>query len=434
MKPKYRLKLTNADFVSQPIMLTPPRAYENQSQIPDYVIPQLDLALEPHIRFGFQRRLKEELTVRDPAQAHPDDLLPEELPPPGKAHAAVQTEAHTALPKLDARAMARIAEDRERRFRSLQSAALGNRMQRLARKPLPRAAIKVVEGGRFDASLIEDRDYDLSEVVGMGSRFRLRLVPWSGGALRPVVADDNSLILVLGGRSRDKTWIDEVVEPATSQCHSAVPRLARTVEGIVNDTPPTLVGGVGATFNEVPIPSGPGQSAILDALVFFQLFSTLAMKRLVGYGNCLLQTFCTAAFDALNAEKQVFLLLYPDAPYPCDTGIFSAATFELGGPHCHTLAGLPDRHQAGTWSILTSLGNFAPLHGGHIILWDLGLVSLDLEFAARASQDEHAAREVRRADAHEEILETFPLEEDLAQGATPHAFSGTWDPSTEMLF
>ncbi|KAJ7678252.1 hypothetical protein DFH06DRAFT_934933, partial [Mycena polygramma] len=53
--------------------------------------------------------------------------------------------------------------------------------------------------------------------------------------------------------------------------------------------------------------------------------------------------------------------------------VFSAATFELGGPH-YQASSRPDRHDSTTWSVLTALGDYAPLHGGHLIVWDLGLV------------------------------------------------------------
>ncbi|KAJ7715175.1 hypothetical protein DFH07DRAFT_686904, partial [Mycena maculata] len=57
------------------------------------------------------------------------------------------------------------------------------------------------------------------------------------------------------------------------------------------------------------------------------------------------------------------------------SSVFSAATFELGGPHIRApTSGLPDRYQPNTWSILTALGVYGALHGGHIILWDFGLV------------------------------------------------------------
>ncbi|KAJ7226775.1 hypothetical protein GGX14DRAFT_333837, partial [Mycena pura] len=55
--------------------------------------------------------------------------------------------------------------------------------------------------------------------------------------------------------------------------------------------------------------------------------------------------------------------------------VFSAAAFELGGSHGRTsVSGIPDRHDAGTWSVLTALGTYAPFRGGHAIFWDLGLV------------------------------------------------------------
>jgi hypothetical protein len=66
---------------------------------------------------------------------------------------------------------------------------------------------------------------------------------------------------------------------------------------------PTLTGGVGSSFNEPPVSfeisfrpeslifvsfvqaAAPAYGRVLNTLVFFQLFSTLAMKRLIGYGN-----------------------------------------------------------------------------------------------------------------------------------------------------
>ncbi|KAJ6480183.1 hypothetical protein C8R45DRAFT_783169, partial [Mycena sanguinolenta] len=58
-----------------------------------------------------------------------------------------------------------------------------------------------------------------------------------------------------------------------------------------------------------------------------------------------------------------------------DSSVFSAATFEFGGPHRRTTSlGDPDCYHAATWSVLTSLGKYVPMLGGHIIFWDLGLV------------------------------------------------------------
>jgi hypothetical protein len=90
----------------------------------------------------------------------------------------------------------------------------------------------------------------------------------------------------------------------------------------------------------------------------------------------LLEHYCPTAFSALKAEKAEFLTHDARALYPSDSSVFSAATFEFGGPHCRTVleTGEPDHFQAAQWSILTALGKYAPMRGSHVILWELGLV------------------------------------------------------------
>jgi len=140
-----------------------------------------------------------------------------------------------------------------------------------------------------------------------------------------------------------------------------------------------------------PDRSSPQTPRVLDVLSFFQLFSCLAMERIVAYANCefallcyglltddaegLLQMYCTAAFLSLQAQKNSFLEYDPLALYPSKASVFSAATFELGGSHGRTSdSGILECYDTGTWSILTALGTYAPFRGGHAIFWDLGLV------------------------------------------------------------
>jgi hypothetical protein len=140
----------------------------------------IDSGLEPHIKFGFQRRLKEELTDRDPPQPYPGDPLPEEIR--SSAHTSVRkSRGLRTLPRRrQEQEQARLAVQRTMRFRAIQSEALRRRLVTLSRSPTSRAAIKVANGGRFDAALIEDRDYELNEVIGAESLFKLRLVTWGG--------------------------------------------------------------------------------------------------------------------------------------------------------------------------------------------------------------------------------------------------------------
>ncbi|KAJ7716048.1 hypothetical protein DFH07DRAFT_974010 [Mycena maculata] len=260
-----------------PIASSPPA----RPTVPDYVIPSLDTALEPHLKFNFERRLHEELALRDPAQPFLGDPLPEELlpaPRPGYADVGVQA-GPTVVQVLSAHAKLRQkachAAQRIERFRAVQAATLACRHAALSVTPGRRAALKVRRGGAFDAGLIEDCEYALHEVVGMQSRFHFRLVPWGGGSPRPVFASDNSLVLLLGGCPRNPGWMKNVVEPATQQCDIAAPSVWRSEAEIASNTSPVLSGGVGVTFNEDVAPSSRG--VLLNMIVFFQLFSTLVL-------------------------------------------------------------------------------------------------------------------------------------------------------------
>ncbi|KAJ7694249.1 hypothetical protein B0H17DRAFT_1199496 [Mycena rosella] len=452
----HRINVLTPGFLCHDQLSLPP--CRPGDKVPDYVTPCQEGTLEPHIQFRFQTRLRRELALRDPAQHFARE--PEPLAPTGGPLLAPENKARDREDR-------KIAQDRETRFNAMRAVALAQRQERLSRSPSPRAAIVLSESGVLDASLIENRDYELTEVVGPEAQFHLRLVPWGGGCLRPVVAADSSLVLVLGGCSHQGDWLKEVAQPATLQCDVALQSLRQSSAEVETGSPPTLAGGVGESFNE-PALARPEHGVVLNALVFFQLFYSLAMRRLIGYGNC---SCGSVSFSALEAEKKVFLEHKPRALYPSESSVFSAATFKFGGPHrCKTLgSGIPDRFQAGKWSVLTALGKYASLHGGHVIFWDLGLVVCfpssssiliptgivrysfvkwarsgitrwftngcreDVEFAVKATKKEYVAWEERRKQQHAEAIEEFPIESELPDDETciVMPFLGTAPVDTE---
>ncbi|KAJ7023332.1 hypothetical protein C8F04DRAFT_1193584 [Mycena alexandri] len=261
-----------------------------------------------------------------------------------------------------------------------------------------------------------------------------------GGAPRAVIAEDNSLVALLGGVLSEEAWLTRCVEPATEACEEAAPHVVRSPEETEKN---------------------PG--VLLNALIFFELMSSLAMKHLLGYGNRLLSVFCPTAYNPLHDEKRSFLDKKPDLLYPSDSSVFSAATFELGGPHRRSLAlGVPHRYIPGAWecphgprqiqfaawgshhSLGARLRRVLP--AGSSILLPTGLNSLllllqyagsgiprwfrngqntDVEFAMKADEEKHAAREERRQAAHADALDAIPLEEELPQEHMLLRFVGT---------
>jgi hypothetical protein len=157
-----------------------------------------DSPLEPHIEFNFLRRLKEEVELREPKQPFPGEPLCDELadvadpasPPPIVAPLALNSQQGQVIhlrgkrpnqsmhARLAARNQALRAAEREERFFKIQAAFKLQRQEAAAGKQ--RGAILVNAGGPMNHGLIEDHEYELSELVGPQSRFRFRLIPWAG--------------------------------------------------------------------------------------------------------------------------------------------------------------------------------------------------------------------------------------------------------------
>ncbi|KAJ7016233.1 hypothetical protein C8F04DRAFT_1282113 [Mycena alexandri] len=319
-----RVRLTHANAASL-IHLRRTGPPKVKTRVPGFIMPGIDdCALEPHIDFDFFHRYRTEITLRDPEQPFPEDLLPDEEPiaaAPAPAAAATPNEGQArAVPKSkkvraqeQARADAKRAAEREARYCRVQG-LLAKDHAVMDAGSRSASAIRVAQGGAIDPSLIEDRDYDYEEVVGTDSRFRLRLIPWGGAMPRPVVCN-KSVVLILGGRACNVDWKTQIVDPATEACDLAKRSVPQSPEDIAAGKPSMLSGGVGTTFNELKT-DAPQFASVLNTLVFIQLFSGLAIMRLISYGNQLLRIFVPSAFQALETQKQQFLKHDPDALYP----------------------------------------------------------------------------------------------------------------------
>ncbi|KAK7027566.1 hypothetical protein R3P38DRAFT_3190439 [Favolaschia claudopus] len=290
--------------------------------------------LEPHVDFDIRRRLQYEIGLADPSLPFPGDPLPEERPfLPALAKLAVSPKL--ALP-MNAQAAFALFVLWPKLYASktpLESSTLA-------------PSSRVANGEAFDpAAILEDREYELREMVGTESDFHFRFDTLGGaGALAPFA------------------------KPVEAEVRRRHP----------DEAHPVLSGGVGEHFNRTPdAQPAPGPSRVLDCLAFFALFSTVAMCQLLGFANGLMGMYCSYAYNTLSLQKARFLSVKPDAEteYPCPASIFSAATIEFGGPHRRlNHRGDPHDFLPGDWCILTSVGRYRHLHGGHIILWDFGLV------------------------------------------------------------
>ncbi|KAJ7278654.1 hypothetical protein C8J57DRAFT_1221496 [Mycena rebaudengoi] len=483
-----RINVLTPGFPAQPDLPT-----EHPGATADYAMLAMDDEhLEPPIPFHFQRCLHSELANRDPLQGWPGNP-PREIPQPtvtGNTGTLTEKTAPRAIKNLYGRKPPATVEhdirrSKEARFRALAVAHEAQRRVRFYAQMSPPDLVAWNSTQSIDMTFVEDRDYDLSEVCGPRLDFRFRCVSWGGVAPRAVVARDRSLVLMFGGRPRNRNWMRDVIEPATKKCEETIAQMNRTPEQIATGTAPPLSGGIGLTFNEplvrqfsvvrtIPLTdlmqrTTPAAGAVWTALLMFEIFATLAMKRLAGYGNCLLQAFCPGFHIALANQMREMRAHDRRADYPCRSSLYPIATFDFGrvpwtaadtSEDCPWVAFPVNDDEAGTWNVLTALGKFNHHKGGHIILWDLGLVTefpqalpfsspvvlfgetrysllqrtaggisrwlfngrrTDLDFAINATCAEHDARELARVAAHAVCFECFPIDIDL----DPHAM--TWD-------
>jgi hypothetical protein len=90
-----------------------------------------------------------------------------------------------------------------------------------------------------------------------------------------------------------------------------------------------------------------------------RLLATTASFAPVLYG------FTSSCLNKLREEDESFKPIY-DGP-------FSTATFNLGGSVC-TLPHKDTQNLPWGWCSITSLGTYDPTKGGHLVLWELGIV------------------------------------------------------------
>lgn len=126
-----------------------------------------------------------------------------------------------------------------------------------------------------------------------------------------------------------------------------------------------------------------------NRLILMSLIASAGFQRLVGFTNCTFSSFykernlnifsgmfeCFAAktfglyrdnLNALFASSSKLVRWFGNS-------VFAGVSFNMG-PFTITRPHTDNHNLAFGWCAITALGNFNPDRGGHMILWDLGLV------------------------------------------------------------
>ncbi|KAJ3762781.1 hypothetical protein F5878DRAFT_550136, partial [Lentinula raphanica] len=105
-----------------------------------------------------------------------------------------------------------------------------------------------------------------------------------------------------------------------------------------------------------------------------ELLETQAVRRVVGFTNTLFNAFAHKIYKEYDDTNSELLAHHPHlrSNFPEKT-VFAALTLNLG-PRSFSPPHMDADNGAGGWCTDTPAGNYDPDKGGHLVLWDMGLV------------------------------------------------------------
>ncbi len=100
---------------------------------------------------------------------------------------------------------------------------------------------------------------------------------------------------------------------------------------------------------------------------------TPSFKRIAGYSSKALLSWAPKLHEFYRKELDDLLKSNPDLRRNFSNSVWAATAFNFGPRTCslrhRDFANLPFG-----WCSITSLGDFDPTKGGHLVLWELGLI------------------------------------------------------------
>ncbi|KAH7871394.1 uncharacterized protein C8R40DRAFT_1162623 [Lentinula edodes] len=104
-----------------------------------------------------------------------------------------------------------------------------------------------------------------------------------------------------------------------------------------------------------------------------ELLQNDAIRRISGFQNALFNTFCHKNHVEYRDTNEEIQHKQPELRANFQNTAFAATTFNLG-PRSFSPPHMDPDNRASSWCADTNMGPFDPDKGGHLVLWDLGLI------------------------------------------------------------
>ncbi|THU90572.1 hypothetical protein K435DRAFT_613407, partial [Dendrothele bispora CBS 962.96] len=190
---------------------------------------------------------------------------------------------------------------------------------------------------------------------------------------RPILDKHGRVVAVLAGRPRSSDW-DALVKGGAEEIARAREELTFTrkqTEHSRGDFPAVTVGVAHGGGRREPgnvRQSNPAALAVLTTLLAMHFFQSLA-----GFANCIFKAYSFRTYQYYSKCLDEIYSWKPDLRCHFERSVFGTCTVNFG-PRTASRPHRDGANLAFGWCAITALGNFDPNKGGHLILWDLGLV------------------------------------------------------------
>ncbi|KAL0954276.1 hypothetical protein HGRIS_005404 [Hohenbuehelia grisea] len=188
----------------------------------------------------------------------------------------------------------------------------------------------------------------------------------------PIVDSGGRCFAALLGQPRDDRWSSDVTEAAATAMHNAAERLSFTP---VNES--SRRGEYRCLLYGVSFGGGRETPGVLDntkrnARILADLVLMECFLRIMGFTKQMFMAFAPWIYDYYEQTLGTLFTRSPSLPRLIDS-IHAVCTFNFG-PRVVTLPHLDVANLAVGWCAVTALGSFDPDFGGHLVLWDIGLI------------------------------------------------------------
>ncbi|PPR08060.1 hypothetical protein CVT24_010958 [Panaeolus cyanescens] len=227
--------------------------------------------------------------------------------------------------------------------------------------------------GKRTGEFVSQKHYTLSELVGPQSEYHMKLITWDGFTPTPVYDCKGRRILVLAGHPDDPSWKTSNLQEANRLMEYARHRSRVSTKSQKHRRGEftALRCGVshgGGQVRPSNLHNNKSNQKLLD-----ELNRSRPFERMAGFATSAFATWAPDLYAYYVKYAQKLYSKYPKLKRPFSMSAYSAVTYNTGPwvecfPHVD-IANLPFG-----WCAVTALGDYDPTQGGHLVLWNLGLV------------------------------------------------------------